>query len=117
MTAVRSVTGTCVRPLEGWEVLETEPGAVDGPDGLPSGGWRPAAVPGTVAGAASRIGERWGDAPDERDWWYRGRFDADAAGPAAAVRLRLDGLATLADAWLNGAHVLRGESMFASHAV
>jgi beta-mannosidase len=117
MTVVRSVTGTRVRPLDGWELLGSEPGAADEPGALPTSGWRPAPVPGTVAGAARRLGEGWGEAPDERDWWYRGRFDLGPGAPAEAVRLRLDGLATLADAWLNGAHVLRSESMFAGHAV
>ena len=35
----------------------------------------------------------------------------------APVRLRFDGLATVADVWLNGHHMLHSESMFVAHAV
>ena len=57
------------------------------------------------------------DRLDGQDWWFRCRF----AGPAGRRRpdgwvLELDGLATLADVWLNGDHLLHSESMFAAHA-
>ena len=37
--------------------------------------------------------------------------------PGAPSRLRFEGLATVADVWLNGAHILRSESMFVAHTV
>ena len=52
---------------------------------------------------------------DSEDWWYKCRFSAvDADGP---VRLRFEGLATVADAWLNGEHILHSENMFVAHDV
>jgi beta-mannosidase len=61
---------------------------------------------------------RWrlDDAPrrfDAEDWWLRAHFDADAA--ALPASLHLDGLAGLADLWVNGRHVLHSENMFVAH--
>jgi beta-mannosidase len=52
---------------------------------------------------------------DADDWWYRCRFTAPDAG--GRPRLHFEGLATVADAWLNGTHILRSESMFVAHAI
>jgi beta-mannosidase len=49
---------------------------------------------------------------DASDWWYAAQFDG--AGLADAV-LGLDGLATLAEVWLNGQPLLRSDSMFLAH--
>ena len=107
--------------LEGasWWCGATAPGSRPGPDGLDDGAdapdWMPASVPGTVAGALRAVGAV--DPPVERldgqDWWYRCRF-AGPPGPAGHEGwvLEFDGLATLADVWLNGRHLLRSESMF-----
>jgi len=54
---------------------------------------------------------------DAAEWWLRCRFDAEAAAPAEALVLRLDGLATLADVWLNGEHLLTSDNMFHAHVV
>jgi beta-mannosidase len=77
--------------------------------------WIPATVPGTAAGAL-----RDGGLPgllevdyDGRDWWFRCAFDA----PPAPMVLRLDGLATVADVWLNGDHVCHSENMLVGHDV
>ncbi len=101
-----------------WSCTSAAPGAHADPGGLDAGlAWLPATVPGTVASALRSVGAV--DPPVERldgqDWWYRCRF----AGPVApgahdAWVLELDGLATLADIWLNGRHLLRSESMFAA---
>jgi len=65
----------------------------------------------TVAAALRRTG-RWDyDGPsDAQTWWLRARLPA-------AGRLRLDGLATLADVFVDGRNVLRSENMFHSHVV
>jgi beta-mannosidase len=91
-----------------------------GLDGTLDGTWVAAVVPGTAAGALVDAG-----APgalqrdyDSLDWWYRVRFDGPPAGAASqSWLLRCDGLATLADVWLNGEHVLHSESMWQSHSI
>ena len=52
---------------------------------------------------------------DADEWWYRCRFAAPDAGERP--RLHFEGLATVADAWLNGTHILRSESMFIATAI
>ncbi len=90
-------------------------------------------MPGTVAGALRAAGEELADAGrglDARDWWFRTAFDAPSdssgssgehgsgeGGSAERFLLALDGLATVADVYLNGEHVLHGESMFAEHRI
>ncbi|HEY0817437.1 MAG TPA: glycoside hydrolase family 2 protein [Rhizobacter sp.] len=51
---------------------------------------------------------------DEHDWWYRVAFDAEALEGAQAW-MCFDGLATHAEAWLNGEPLLRSSNMFLSH--
>jgi beta-mannosidase len=112
----------------GWRCLSVPAGTGEGPEDLDltDSQWMDAAVPGTVAGALRRVGatEPTLERLDGQDWWFRCRFtgpvpvpdDAAAGGPDGWI-LSLDGLATLADVWLNGVHVLRSESMFAAHRV
>ncbi|MCU1373510.1 MAG: glycosyl hydrolase [Actinomycetia bacterium] len=99
-----------------WACRPTPAGEVTTPDALDDDGWVPAAVPGTAAGAWREAG-RWA-VPDDHDfdaedWWFRCRVDGEA-GPRV---LGLDGLATIAEVWLNGELVLRSESMFQPHRV
>src|SRR3954467_2840423 len=87
------------------------PGAVTHPDQLgPQLDWLPAIVPGTVA-AALRSAGRWDfDRPvdlDGQDWWYRTTFRS----PGVPCHLCLDGLATLAEVWLNGRHLMTTDNM------
>lgn len=94
-----------------WMLAVTPPGACAGPADLDAvTGWIPATVPGTAA-AALRAAGRWSEAAPEpihdRDVWYRSRIAG--AGPA---RLRFEGLATLAEVWLDGAPILCTRSMF-----
>ncbi len=105
-----------------WECFCCPPDAVTGLEGLAatgSGAWVPAPVPGTVAEALRHRGS-WSvgedDQPvlDGRDWWYRCRF----AGPGEGEwELELGGLATIADVWLNGVHLLHSENMWRSYRV
>ncbi|HTU96526.1 MAG TPA: hypothetical protein VMF14_11850 [Solirubrobacteraceae bacterium] len=99
----------------GWEVAPSPPGACGGPGDLDALRWRPARVPGTVAGA---LGEAAADRDlDAEDWWFRCAFDAAPAGEGEEVVLRLGGLATIAEVYLNGALVLESDSMFLEHTV
>ncbi len=52
---------------------------------------------------------------DAEDWWFRTSFDAEPAAPGEEVRLCLDGIATVAEVYLNGELVLESDSMFAAH--
>jgi beta-mannosidase len=78
--------------------------------------WLPAIVPGTVAAALAAIG-RWNlDQPfdaDSSDWFYRTTFTA----PNESCRLYFDGLATLAEIWLNGRLILTADNMFRSYQI
>lgn len=107
---------------DAWELCETVPGFADAPSALAESApaWRTAIVPGTVAEAMRREGTLDIDrAPDfdASDWWYRCRFELSDAAQGAEHVLRFDGLATLAEVWLNGAHVLSSDDMFVSHEV
>jgi beta-mannosidase len=104
-----------------WSCGSTPPGAVSEPAALDGAGieWLPIDVPGTAAAALRAAGRwSWGEADtarlDDRDWWFRCRFAA-AASSAGPWQLELDGLATLADVWLNGTHLLHSENMFLGH--
>ncbi|MGD0196629.1 MAG: hypothetical protein ABSC56_01800 [Solirubrobacteraceae bacterium] len=104
-----------------WTCAASEPGAVDDPAALAdvSLDWLPFTPPGTAAGALRAAGRwQWGVADetelDGRDWWFRATFAAPEAG---RWQLSLGGLATLADVWLNGEHLLRSESMFLAHSL
>lgn len=101
-----------------WTVARAAAGTITGPDdpALDALTWHDIDVPGTVAAALARAGEwRLDDEADfdADDWWFRCRVAA-SPGPAC---LRMDGLATLADVWWNGALVLHSENMFRGHVV
>ena len=53
---------------------------------------------------------------DAQDWWYRLRFAAPEFGAGTPMVLGLDGLATLAQVWLNGQLLLESDNMFVAHA-
>ena len=77
-------------------------------------------VPGTVAGTLRDLGQwTWGDDDegllDGSDWWYRCRFDAPEGSVDGPWQLELDGLATVADVWLNGEHLVHSENMWVAH--
>jgi beta-mannosidase len=81
-------------------------------------GWHAIPSPMTAAAALRHLG-LWSldGAPrafDAQDWWYRLRFDAPR-GPKGRMVLGFDGLATLAQAWLNGEPLLTSTNMFVSH--
>jgi beta-mannosidase len=107
-------------PLErGWQLLGTPAGACATPQMLSADDdWIPAPVPGTVAQALRDAGRWDGEGPrasddlDGRDWWYVCRF----AGTGVHM-LRCDGLATLAEIWVDGVQRLQARNMFASHEV
>ncbi|KQT13665.1 glycosyl hydrolase 2 galactose-binding domain-containing protein [Ramlibacter sp. Leaf400] len=99
-----------------WRLLATEPGAPAPHEGAT---WQAIAGPMTVAAALRERGDWSLDAPardfDAQDWWYHALFDAPAF--ARGTLLGFDGLATLADAFLNGRPLLSSTNMFQAHRV
>jgi beta-mannosidase len=89
--------------------------------------WLAVPVPGTVAMAlrASGLSALQGQTVeptsariDAYDWWYCCSFESPGPlAPGESWMLCLDGLATVADVWLNGDLLLHTENMFVAHAV
>lgn len=103
------VRGRPVRLEAGWECAQGDAGAMASVGMLTEHvDWFPAQVPGTVASALRAAGRPLHhEALDESDWWFRCRFK----GPGGPYRVRFEGIATLADVWLNGEHVLTSSTM------
>jgi beta-mannosidase len=129
-----SATGSCVRPtlvicsslkpgghrkplLSNWAIRESVPGA--GAAALAAASWLPVKQLMPVAAALRDIGAWSLDGPardfDSQDWWYRLEFDGLEAAAGQRVVLGFDGLATLAQAWLNGKPLLASDNMFVAH--
>jgi beta-mannosidase len=116
---VQSTFGCRRQPLTtGWELCSTEPDAYANPQELTRATltWTSAHAPSTVA-ECLRDAKQWSlDDPPRRfdalDWWYRVRFTAPTQDPDTDVILGFDGLASVADVWLNGAPLLSGDNMF-----
>ena len=98
---------------EGWRLARTAPGECTHPSRLDTLrlDWRGARVPGTVA-SALQADLTVPAAFDRDDWWYRVRFAARERKPGARYRLRFAGLATLAEAWLNGERIAESRNMY-----
>jgi beta-mannosidase len=121
MARARVLGDQADRPLGGiWELAALSPGRAADPSSLDRNDvdWIPCDGPMTAAAALRARGVWNYDHPrdfDADDWWYRCRFDHDRQSSPA--RLRFEGLATIADVWLNGHHILHSENMFLSHTV
>lgn len=103
-----------IEPLrDGWELASCPPGACGTPAEARDAGltWHPASVPGTVAGGLGLDLDTSLDL-DGLDWWYRCTFLAPPRADGEVVRLRFEGLATLAEVWLNGTRLLESRNMF-----
>ena len=102
-----------------WELRSTLPNAFADPAALrlDAGRWIDATVPSTVAGTLRAAGQWTLDMPplrfDAHDWWYRTSF-APAWEAGCPASLRFDGLATLAEVWLDGRRILTSNNMFLS---
>jgi beta-mannosidase len=120
--SVKSITGHRRQALTtGWELCSTPPDAHRSPEDLARAPlqWLPAHAPATAA-ACLRAANLWSlDAParrfDAEDWWYRLRFSAPPRESHQELVLGFDGLATVADAWLNGVPLLSSDNMFLAH--
>ena len=119
---LRGNTGHEVTPLvEGWAFRSCAPDAIANPGALADSAsdWTPASVPCTVASALRATGQWSLDSParlfDAEDWWFRISFEAEPPKADEECWLCLDGLATVADAWLNGTQILSASGMFTAH--
>jgi beta-mannosidase len=107
---------------DGWEAATCPPDAHSDVTALDGLVWLPARAPGTAARVLHEAG-RWrpGDPCDldldAEDWWWRTSFDAQPIAASEDVRLCLDGIATVAEVYLNGELVLESDSMFTAHAL
>ncbi|MBB3611695.1 glycoside hydrolase family 2 protein [Rhizobium sp. BK602] len=108
--------GGGVRLSEGWNLVLTEAGTGILPSDVSlTSGFIPAPVPGTVAEALEKAGRFDRAKPQplhDRDAWYICRLVDAEAGDAI---LRLEGLATLCEVFLNGQKILTSNSMFEAH--
>lgn len=121
---IRSVSSYRHQPLaSGWHMRSTPAGAWSRPADVSAsaGDWLSIDAPGTVAAGLRRLGvqgpESGGRRLDADDWWFRCRFPVEAERGGTQVVLGLDGLATVADVWLNGEAVLSSDNMFLEHEI
>src|SRR5436309_273850 len=106
-TAPASAADAAGATFAPWACCAQPPGAVTHPDQLHNvaSEWLPASVPGTAAAALHAAG-RWDFSRpvdlDAEDWWYRTTFAVPELPAGHPCHLNFDGLATLAEVWLNG---------------
>ncbi|MDB5555710.1 MAG: beta-mannosidase [Rhizobium sp.] len=102
----------------GWSLLVADAGQYAAPTDIPASGRRlPATVPGTVAQALETAGrfDRTQPLPlADRDFWYFLDLTGETPGPH---RLIFDGLAVIAEVFLNGERILESRSQFVSNEV
>ncbi len=97
-----------------WSLGSLPPDHANDPSGLEAAGIAWVSIPGPVPvaralGRGTELNDGADPEIDRKDWWYRCRFAAPGAGT-----IRFDGLATLAEAWLDGEKVLTSANMFAA---
>ena len=101
-----------------WELSCCDSGAIASPASLNSAAltWTPTSVPSTAAASLRQSGAWSLDGAvrrfDAHDWWYRTRFAVPPAEHGEELWLCFDGLATVADVWLNGELLLTSTTMF-----
>jgi beta-mannosidase len=104
---VRSVSVNERKPLERWQVIGVPAGSAEKPSDV-RGEWIDTSVPNTAAGALRAAGAwRFGSerAFDGEDWWWRTQIDGGSV-------VGFDGIATLAEIFVDGARVATTDNMF-----
>ena len=105
--------------MASWTCCAQAPGASAEPAAV-RGNWFAAEVPGTVASALHARGQWNHQNPpdvDAQDWWFRTTFTAKTRTDEEICALCFDGLASLAEVWLNGQLILSADNMFRSYRV
>ena len=123
MARVRAVEGTRQTSLDaGWQLASAPAGSIEAPTALAGAGldWCPASLPSTAASSLRAAG-KWSIDDrrdfDATDWWWKGSVEVAAVGATVRRHLRIGGLATLADVWVDGLKVLSSTNMFVEHDV
>ncbi|MBC8636451.1 glycoside hydrolase family 2 protein [Caballeronia sp. EK] len=102
------------RLSEGWQCVSTPAGACTTPASLDTfTQWIDAPVPGTIASALRASGvsdEALAQPFAHSDHWYRVKLSGNGRR-----RLRFNGLATIAEIWLDDRKLLESDSMFVAH--
>jgi len=103
-----------------WRCCSHPPGTIADTVQLqePNSNWLPATVPSTVASTLASNGQWSFEHPpeiDAQDWWFQTTFEATPGTNQHPAHLAFDGLATLAEVWLNGELLLTTDNMFRSH--
>ncbi len=116
-----AASATRRQPLQAeWAICRTAAGTVLDPQQLQAveaSSWQAVETTSTVARALRALGRLDADAArlDADDWWFRLRFDAGPVPAGVRRWLRFGGLATLAQAWLNGEPLLESRNMHLAH--
>jgi beta-mannosidase len=119
---IRAIDGHPRHPVPGWQACATAPNAVTEPTspqllwGASSAGPSATAAEllrGTGAFSLDGAARRF----DAEDWWFRARLPSVEIAPGDELALRIGGIATVADVWLDGAPLLTSDNMFRSHEV
>lgn len=116
---MKRVAGHESLPVTDWQICSTAPGAVDSPEALVGTTWLTAPNARTAAGALRAAGRFSLDDPprrfDAEDWWFKARLPQVTAAKDDELALSFEGLATIADVWLDGAPLLSSDNMFRAH--
>ncbi|KWZ40708.1 beta-mannosidase [Burkholderia savannae] len=110
---MKSAPDRVARSAAQWTLIATPAGAIARPSELSEAGWCAAPVPGTVAQAlagARRFDPAHPYPLGDSDYWYRTTLHG--AGPRI---VRLNGLATIAEVWLDDALLLCSDNMYVAH--
>ncbi len=123
MTRGNDVAATRIYLTCGWEIVAVPPDTITSPEdeAFQTLSWTPAPHLGTAASILRAAGTWNLSIPrrfDGEEWWYRVRLTAPADHvDGQPITLGFDGLATVAEVWLNGRPVLNSDNMFLSHTV
>jgi len=102
-----------------WQMCACAPGDEQRSSPPEQSEWMPIAGLGPAAAALRDLGQWSLDGParrfDAQEWWYRLQFDARGLNERERIVLGFDGLATTAQAWLNGEPLLASANMFVAH--
>lgn len=119
-----NIINASITSFTNWSLTHTPANAIDIPAALAQKNlsWLPAIVPGTVAQSLRVAGqEKFPHAidSDNYDWWYQCEFtvEKDKLNESKNYFLHFDGLATLAEIWLNNQLILSTNNMFVPEAI
>ena len=102
---------------QNWLVLQSQADEfASAEEAISNSNWLPALVPGTAC-SSLQSQSLWQVESnlqfDDFDWWYQTEFEEEEN----AKILCFEGLATIADVWLNGELILQTNNMFVAHQV